>query len=231
MQASMVTTATFTTSWCNMVGVPLISPCGYGAQVLFMQNLELKVRCPDEETLETLEERAHQHGAVYVHTLQQRDTYFNVPSGRLKLREWSVQEDLQKVDMRPEGYNQIQEVHESGPSGALLIAYTRPNEERSRISDYLISPIADPTTFLPLLTAILGTWITIEKTRVLYRYGRTRIHFDRVKELGSFVELETEFVRASSKDAVTAEHAAIKTFLQLDLFPTIAYSYSDLTKS
>jgi adenylate cyclase class 2 len=195
-----------------------------------MQNLELKVRCPDEATLEVLEKRAHQHGAIYVHTLQQRDTYFNVPAGRLKLREWSVQEDLQRTSMHANDHNNVQEMYENGTSGALLIAYTRPNEESSRISDYLISPIIDPTTFLPLLTTTLGTWMTIEKTRVLYRYGRTRIHFDRVKELGSFVELETEFAGASSNDDVIIEHATVKKFLQLDLFPTIAYSYSDLNQ-
>jgi adenylate cyclase, class 2 len=196
-----------------------------------MRNLELKVRCPDETTLEMLEERAHQYGAGYVHTLQQRDTYFNVPSGRLKLREWSVQEDMQRTSKYAKEHNNVREAYENGSSGALLVAYTRPNEESSRVSDYLISPITDPTTFLPLLTTTLGTWMTIEKTRVLYRYGRTRIHFDRVTRLGSFVELETEFADASSNDDVTAEHDTVKKFLQLDLLPTIAYSYSDLAKN
>ena len=195
-----------------------------------MQNLELKVRCPDEATLEALEERAQHNAAHYVHTLQQRDTYFNVPSGRLKLREWSVQEDLQRSTMGTKERNVEQEIHESGPSGAILIAYTRPNKESSRVSDYLISPISDPATFLPLLTTTLGTWMTIEKTRVLYRYGRTRIHFDRVTGLGTFVELETEFADASSTDEFTAEHNMVKAFLQLDLLPVIAYSYSDLAK-
>ncbi|MBA2395557.1 MAG: CYTH domain-containing protein [Ktedonobacteraceae bacterium] len=193
-----------------------------------MRNLELKVRCPDEATLEIVEERARQNKATYIHTLQQRDTYFNVPSGRLKLREWSVKEDARRVPSRVEDYNRVQEAYENGTSGALLIAYTRPNEESSRISDYLISPISDPKTFLPLLTTTLGTWMIIEKTRVLYRYGRTRIHLDRVIEIGSFVELESEFAGASSNEGVTAEHEEVKKFLQLDVFPTIAYSYSDL---
>ena len=193
-----------------------------------MRNLELKVRCPDEMTLETVEERARQNNAAYVHTLQQCDTYFNVPLGRLKLREWTIQEDAQRIASRVEDHNRVQEVYENGALGALLIAYTRPNDESSRVSNYLISPISDPTTFLPLLTTTLGTWMAIEKTRVLYRYGRTRIHLDHVIELGSFVELESEFAGALSNDDVTAEHEKVKKFLQLDLLPTIAYSYSDL---
>ncbi len=189
-----------------------------------MRNLELKVQCPDETTLKMLEQRAQQNNANYIHTLQQRDTYFNVPSGRLKLREWSIQDDMQRTP------SHVQEKYENAASGALLVAYTRPNEESSRISEYLISPITDPATFLPLLTTTLGTWMTIEKTRVLYRYGRTRIHFDRVTGLGSFVELESEFAGTSTDDDVTAEHAIVKKFLQLALFPTIAYSYSDLAQ-
>ncbi|MBV9711989.1 MAG: class IV adenylate cyclase [Ktedonobacteraceae bacterium] len=196
-----------------------------------MHNLELKVRCPDEATLKILEERAQQHGAYYVHTLQQRDTYFNVPSGRLKLREWSAQEDGQRSVMDAKARNAAQELHESGSSGAILIAYTRPDEEKSRLSSYLISPIVDPTTLLPLLTNSLGTWRTIEKRRILYRYGRTRIHFDRVTGLGAFVELETVFAGTSSPDEITNEHEMVKTFLQLSLFPTIAHSYSDLAQS
>ena len=195
-----------------------------------MRNLELKVRCPDETTLEILEERAQQNDAAYIHTLQQRDTYFNVPSGRLKLREWSVQEDMQRTSKYSKAHNDVQEAYETGSSGALLVAYTRPNEESSRVSEYLISTITNPTTFLPLLTTTLGTWMTIEKTRVLYRYGRTRIHFDRVTGLGSFVELETKFAGASSDAEIIAEHATVKAFLQLELFPIIAYSYSDMAK-
>jgi adenylate cyclase class IV len=195
-----------------------------------MRNLELKVHCPNETILKILEERAQKNNATYIHTLQQHDTYFNVSSGRLKLREWSIQEDAQRKSLYTKKYNNIQEAYENGSSGALLVAYTRPNDESSRISNYLISPITDPTTFLPLLTTTLGTWMIIEKTRVLYRYGRTRIHFDRVTGLGSFVELETEFADASSSDDVTAEHDTVKKFLQLDLLPTIAYSYSDLAQ-
>ncbi len=193
-----------------------------------MRNLELKVRCPDETILEILEGRAQQNDAAYIHTLQQRDTYFNVPSGRLKLREWSIQEDVQRADLHVKERTKVQEKYENGSSGALLVAYTRPNEESSRVSEYLISPISDPATFLPLLTATLGTWMTIEKTRVLYRYGGTRIHFDRVTGLGAFVELETEFAGAASNDEIMAEHTSVKAFLRLELFPTIAYSYSDL---
>jgi hypothetical protein len=53
-----------------------------------VRNLELKVRCPSEEALDALIARARSAGAVYVRTMGQRDAYFRVPYGRLKLREW-----------------------------------------------------------------------------------------------------------------------------------------------
>ena len=58
-----------------------------------MRNLELKVRCPNEETLGALIARARTAGAVYVRTMEQRDAYFRVPRGHLKLREWWLDGD------------------------------------------------------------------------------------------------------------------------------------------
>ena len=53
-----------------------------------MRNLELKVRCLSEEALDALMARARTAGALYVRTMGQRDAFFRVPRGRLKLREW-----------------------------------------------------------------------------------------------------------------------------------------------
>ncbi len=58
-----------------------------------MRNLELKVRCSDGAALDALAGRALAGGAVHVRTMGQRDTYFAVPRGRLKLREWRREEE------------------------------------------------------------------------------------------------------------------------------------------
>ena len=52
-----------------------------------MRNLELKVRCLSEEALDALMARARTAGALYVRTMGQRDAFYRVPRGRLKLRE------------------------------------------------------------------------------------------------------------------------------------------------
>ena len=118
--------------------------------------------------------------------------------------------------------------NEAGSAGATLIAYIRPNEGGSRISDYLVSPVPEPETLRLVLTETLGTLVVVEKVRILYAYGSTRIHLDTVQGLGTFVELETVIGEATSLKDAMAEHQAVITALGLDVLPPVATSYSDL---
>ena len=79
------------------------------------RNVELKAHDPDPAR--TLE-RALKAGARDAGLLRQRDTYFTVASGRLKLR---VEE----------------------PGGATLIAYDRPDAASARVSSYRLVPVQD----------------------------------------------------------------------------------------
>ena len=207
-----------------------------------MRNLELKVRCPNEEALDALIARARAVGAVYVRTMGQRDVYFRVPRGRLKLREWWLDGDQaqggERVVARPREQwgqqdpssgvrNRAREDGDVGPTGAVLIAYARPDDAGSRFSDYLLSPVAEPATMRAVLAHALGERVVVEKRRVFYRYGQTRIHFDHVATLGAFVELETLMDEATEAAAV-AEHQVVIDLLCLDTLPVIAASYGDL---
>ncbi|CAN5120968.1 class IV adenylate cyclase [soil metagenome] len=193
-----------------------------------MRNLELKVRCSNGVTLDALARRALAGGAVHVQTMWQRDTYFVVPRGRLKLREWRREED--GGDVSEAGS------YERGEAGAALISYVRPDHSGSRFSDYRIVSIDDPEALIPLLAGALGAKAVVEKRRAFYRYGDTRIHLDLVAELGAFVELETVLPggeqaaarRAASESATIAEHRAVITLLELDGLPAVAGSYCDL---
>src|SRR3954462_2462477 len=116
-----------------------------------MHNLELKVRCPDEAALDGLVARAQRGGAIYVRALMQRDTYFIVPYGRLKLREWH-----QDAPPATDQDRAIRADAEASDAGATLIAYARPDQSGSRLSNYLLSPIPDPATTRESLTRALG---------------------------------------------------------------------------
>ena len=109
-----------------------------------MHNLELKARCPDEAALVALEAAARAQGAAYLRTMFQRDTYFTAPRGRLKLREWR-RDDCSPTIVSGEDA-------EAGDQGAVLIAYDRPDETGSRVSDYLLCPAPDPDALRAALT-------------------------------------------------------------------------------
>lgn len=197
-----------------------------------MHNLELKVRCADEAHLDRLIGTARAAGAIYTRTLIQRDTYFAVTHGRLKLREWHQ-------PVPPAGTPGVATDAEAETSGAILIAYARPDDTGSRLSDYLLSAVPEPDTLSAALKRSIGVRVIVEKDRRLYMWGHTRIHFDRVTALGAFIELETLLDRFGIPDmdgnpgetgqrAAEAEHQAVIAALGLDALPAIAGSYSDL---
>jgi len=99
-----------------------------------------------------------------VELLEQEDVFFNVPRGRLKLRTQN--------------------------ESAELIYYFRENTSGPRESNYLCLPIPDPTATRRMLALVHGERGIIRKTRWLYIAGQTRIHLDRVENLGDFLELE-----------------------------------------
>lgn len=104
-------------------------------------------------------------GAVPGGILRQRDTYFNVRDGRLKLREI-------------EG------------NRAELIYYHRSSESSRRTSTFEIVHCDDPDALKSILASILGIRETVVKLRRLYWIGDTRVHIDEVEELGTFLEFE-----------------------------------------
>ena len=166
------------------------------------KNLEFKVRY---KSLDLLLPKLADLRANREETINQIDTYFYNPKGRLKLRE---------TDTSDEGW---------------LIYYERPNIVESRHSIYQLYKISESSTFKGLLTVALGVKTIIKKQRVLWMYQNTRIHLDTVEDLGEFVELETVFQGQSEGDA-NKEHNHVKSTLGLEAAEPIAVSYSELPK-
>ncbi len=124
-------------------------------------NVEIKARVVGWE-------RMHERAAAIAdrppEILEQEDVFFTVPRGRLKLRTQN--------------------------GSAELIYYFRENTAGPRESRYLRVPIPDQVAARQMLALIHGERGTIRKTRWLYMVGQTRIHLDRVENLGDFLELE-----------------------------------------
>ncbi|KAL8222621.1 UNVERIFIED_CONTAM: hypothetical protein K2H54_077634 [Gekko kuhli] len=125
-------------------------------------NVEIKARVRDLAQLTSNAERlSGSPGCVIVQT----DTFFSVPCGRLKLRDFR------------DGRGQ-------------LIFYDRPDAEGPKLSRYAISPTEDPAGLTAVLCQALGAKGVVKKERRLYLVGQTRVHVDRVEGLGDFMELE-----------------------------------------
>jgi predicted adenylyl cyclase CyaB len=126
-----------------------------------MKNLEAKFRLLNHAEAEA---RATALGYTRRAILDQRDTFFRVANGKLKLGE------------------------ENGST--VLIFYQRIESGSLMLSDYEIVPVADPARALRVLEDALGAIATVEKVRTLMTRDNVRLHLDRVANLGEFGEIE-----------------------------------------
>ena len=162
-----------------------------------MKNIEIKT--PLAERAQT-EEKLLSIGANLEWTRKQVDTFFNAPSGWLKLRE---------VEGCP----------------CELISYRRSVEDSGpRESDYDILRLEAAHELSSVLEHSLGILGIVEKQRALWLYRNTRVHLDRVKGLGDFLELETVLAGTDAGEG-TAESEEVIGLLELnkELFISVPY--------
>lgn len=163
-------------------------------------NIELKARPRDParslEVCETL-------GAEDRGVLVQRDTYFEVPRGRLKLRE--------ELDGTPH-----------------LISYTRPDEPAGRESHYRIVKVPQAEELIAALSATLGIRVVVSKRRRLFIWQSVRIHLDEVEGLGSFVEFEAVATPGSDLSVEIKRVEYLRDRFELEDADLIGTGYADL---
>ena len=133
--------------------------------------------------------------------LVQRDTYFACPEGRLKLREFPGKT-------------------------AQLIHYTRPETSASRLSRFSILPVAHPRQFAAFMAQVLAVRVVVSKKRHLYYVESARIHLDKVRGLGAFMEIESEVRKG--RPAARALMLRLMKELGINKRDCIRKSYADL---
>jgi predicted adenylyl cyclase CyaB len=170
-----------------------------------MKNLEIKVAC-NKATFTAVCARAVALGETSL--LKQRDTYFNVPSGRLKLRE----------------------IEKDGVRRAELIGYSRPDSDGARYSTYHRAEISvgQVKDLIASLSETVGVRVVVSKAREVVLYRRTRIHLDQVENLGYYIELETVMTGGDSEAGAESELAEVMSLIGIEGLPAIGGSYSDL---
>jgi predicted adenylyl cyclase CyaB len=124
-------------------------------------NYEFKAKC---NNLEELESRIKQLDFLLIGTDHQIDTYFNVPNGRLKLREGNIENSV--------------------------IHYHRSNAASAKQSDVTLFQHQPDKNLKEILTKALGVKIVVDKTRKIYLVDNVKFHFDDIAELGNFIEVE-----------------------------------------
>ena len=110
-----------------------------------------------------------------------------------------------------------------------MIHYERINTAGTKESKVLLYQHQPDVALKQILTTALGVKTVIDKKRKIYFIDNVKFHFDEVKELGTFVEVE-----AIDKDGSIGveklkqqcnEYIAL---LQIDKNDFVAESYSDL---
>lgn len=164
------------------------------------RNIEIKARIDSVEALAPRVAALADQGPVEI---IQDDTFFPCGRGRLKLRAF------------PAGDGQ-------------LIYYQRPNQMGPKESFFVISPTAAPDSLRDALSLAYGRAGRVRKRRILYLVGRTRVHLDRVEDLGDFLELEVVLAEAEQSERGVEEARRLMAALGVDLGQLIEGAYVDL---
>ncbi len=160
-------------------------------------SVEIKARCPDPARVRRV---LRSRRAIFKGLDRQVDTYFRTSSGRLKLREGNIEN--------------------------ALIYYKRANRKDSKQCHAVLHPCGKGTSLKEILARTLGVLTTVDKRREIHFIKNTKFHIDRVKKLGSFVEIEV-FGPARAAAKLKRQCEFFQELLGIKAKDLIADSYSD----
>ena len=161
-------------------------------------NFEFKARLDDPSHVRATLKRLR---ARLLGTDHQVDTYFRVPAGRLKIREGRIENSL--------------------------IFYQRTNSAQARRSAVEMMLLPRRNSVRAILTHALGVLATVDKRREIYFVGNVKIHLDRVRGLGTFVEVEA-MTRTGDIRKVRAQALKFQKDFAIPSAHLVPQSYSDL---
>ena len=135
--------------------------------------------------------------------VEQDDTFFHCPRGRLKLRQLA-------------------------PDSGQLIHYERPDQPGPKLSHYALTPTTEPDRLRGVLAAAYGIAGIVRKRRLVRMVGRTRVHLDEVEGLGRFVELEVVLDEGEPIEHGVAEAHGLMAALGIQEDRLMSRAYVDL---
>lgn len=163
-------------------------------------NVEFKAR---HANIAAAEKILLQHNPRFAGEDHQIDTYFNVPTGRLKLREGTVEQ--------------------------ALIFYERSNTASAKQSNVILYEHKADAALKQVLTASLGVKIVVDKRRRIYFLDNVKFHFDTVAGLGEFVEVEAiDKDGSTGTEKLKAQCDFYQRLLAINAADFLPGSYSDM---
>ncbi len=162
--------------------------------------IEFKAKVQNLQEAEALLQSLH---PIFKGEDEQTDTYFNVNTGRLKLREGAIEN--------------------------ALIWYERPDEAGSKESQVLLHKHPRDEALKEILVKLHGVKVVVQKKRRIYFIENVKFHFDEVEGLGKFMEVEAIDETGElglKKIQQQCDHYA--ELFKISSADYIAVSYSDL---
>lgn len=162
--------------------------------------IECKVKVSD--TTEALANLL-KYNPVFKGEDHQIDTYYKATVGRLKLREGNIEN--------------------------ALIQYSRENLAGTKLSQVVLYKHEPAVALKEILATQLGILVVVDKLRKIFFVDNVKFHFDEVKGLGSFVEIEAidedgsldiDYLQKQCDDYIVS--------LGLDRAAMQSHSYSDM---
>ena len=162
--------------------------------------IEFKARCND---IEEAENRLLSLSPRFIGEDDQSDFYFNVPSGRLKLREGNIENSL--------------------------IYYDREDRSGAKESNVILYRHSPDKALKDILCKVHGLKVTVIKKRRIYFIDNVKFHFDRVEGLGTFIEAEA--IDETGEVGTAALQKQCDHYIRFFTIPPedfISVSYSDM---
>jgi len=165
------------------------------------RNVEIKARLEDPAGVRRRAAALADRGPF---ELEQEDTFYASPRGRLKLRRL-------------------------GDGAAELLFYRRADEPGPRTSHFLRSRV-EPAEMEELLGSALDTLGVVRKHRTVFIADRSRIHLDRVEGLGDFAEIEVVLEPEESEERGREVATELMAALAIEPSSLVEGAYFDLLR-
>ncbi|MBW2990668.1 class IV adenylate cyclase [Candidatus Woesearchaeota archaeon] len=163
-------------------------------------NIEIKAK---HDNIKHVRYLLKQNKAKFIGKDHQIDTYFKVPSGRLKIREGNIEHSL--------------------------IYYEREDIKGPKHSKVTLVDLEPKSNLKDLFMKIFRPLVVVDKKREIYFIDNVKFHIDSVNELGEFIEIEA----IDKEGKIGLETLTNQCKQYIDLFEIknknlIDKSYSDL---